>query len=155
MCIRDSCNCRRWGWEHEVVGWYKRDVSQFYQNMGNVYARITNNKLSPPELPGIKGKSWLKLFGITFHEDATNWDIHIDNMLSKANSRMYVLRVCKSYGYSKVELNNSRVHDVCIFVWDRSLGCSLSAKISTQNPQVSYEGPQVWLCHKEYNYTWL
>ena len=45
-------------------------------------------KLSPPELPGIKKKSWLKLFGVTFQEDVTNWDIHIDNMLSKASSRM-------------------------------------------------------------------
>lgn len=63
-------------------------------------------KLSPPELPGIKRKSWLKLLGVTFQEDVTNWDIHIDNMLSKASSRMYILRVCKSYGYSKDQLNN-------------------------------------------------
>ena len=27
-------------------------------------------------------------------------------MLSKASSRMYILRVCKSYGYSKDQLNN-------------------------------------------------
>ena len=60
------------------------------------------SKLSPPELPGIKRKSWLKLLGVTFQEDATNWDI--DNMLSKASSRMYILKVC---GYSKVQLNNS------------------------------------------------
>ena len=73
--------------------------------MGNVYAWKTN-KLSPPELPGLKRKSWLKPLGVTFHEDATNWGIHIDNMLSKASSRMYILRVCKSYGYSKVQLNN-------------------------------------------------
>ena len=63
-------------------------------------------KLSPPELPGIKRKSWLKLLGVTFQDDVTNWDIHIDNMLSKASSRMYILRVCKSYGYSKDQLNN-------------------------------------------------
>ena len=63
-------------------------------------------KLSPPELPGIKRKSWLKLLGVTFQEDVTNWDIHIDNMLSKASSRIYILRVCKSYGYSKDQLNN-------------------------------------------------
>ena len=63
-------------------------------------------KLSPPELPGIKRKSWLKLLGVTFQEYVTNWDIHIDNMLSKASSRMFILRVCKSYGYSKDQLNN-------------------------------------------------
>ena len=27
-------------------------------------------------------------------------------MLSKASSRIYILRVCKSYGYSKDQLNN-------------------------------------------------
>ena len=66
-------------------------------------------KLSPSELPGgnQKRKSWLKLLGVTLQEDVTNWDIHIDNMLSKAiSSRMYILRVCKSYGYSKDQLNN-------------------------------------------------
>ena len=73
--------------------------------MGKVYARKTT-RLSPPELPGIKRKSWLKLLGVTFQEDATNWDIHIDNMLSNASSRLYILRVCKTYGYSKVQLNN-------------------------------------------------
>ena len=61
------------------------------------------SKLSPPELPGIKRKSWLKLLGVTFQEDATNWDIYIDNMLTKASSRMYILKLC---GYSKVQLNN-------------------------------------------------
>lgn len=54
----------------------------------------------------ISRKSWLKLLGVTFQEDVTNWDIHIDDMLSKASSRMYILRVCKSYGYSKDQLNN-------------------------------------------------
>ena len=63
-------------------------------------------KFFPPELPGIKRKSWIKLLGVTFQEDATNWDIHIDNVLSKASSRMHILRVCKSYGYSKDQSNN-------------------------------------------------
>ena len=35
-----------------------------------------------------------------------NWHIHIDNMPSKASGRVCILRVCKSYGYSKDQLNN-------------------------------------------------
>lgn len=40
-----------------------------------------STKLSPPVLPGLKRKSWLKLLGVTFQEDATYRDIHIDNMM--------------------------------------------------------------------------
>ena len=29
-----------------------------------------------------------------------NWDTHIDYLLSKASSRLYVLRICKYYRYS-------------------------------------------------------
>ena len=62
--------------------------------------RIRNTKLSPPPLPGIERKEWLKLLGITFHEDPCNWDLHIDSLLSRAASRVYILRVCKYYGYT-------------------------------------------------------
>ena len=74
-------------------------------------------KLSPPELPGIKRKAWLKLLGVTFQEDTTNWDIHIDNMLFKASSRMYILRVCKSYGYSKDQLNLFNLLVMSVFLY--------------------------------------
>lgn len=62
--------------------------------------RSRNTKLSPPTLPGIERKEWLKLLGITFHEDPCNWDLHIDSLLSRAASRPYILRVCKYYGYT-------------------------------------------------------
>ena len=29
-----------------------------------------------------------------------NWDNHIDYLLSKASSRLYIIRICKYYGYS-------------------------------------------------------
>ena len=29
-----------------------------------------------------------------------NWDTHIDYLLSKASSRLYIIRICKYYGYS-------------------------------------------------------
>ena len=62
-------------------------------------------KPAPPPVPGIGRKQWLKLLGITFHEDPCNWDLHIDSLLSRAASRLYILRVCKYYGYTKVQLS--------------------------------------------------
>ena len=29
-----------------------------------------------------------------------NWNTHIDYLLSKASSRLYIIRICKYYGYS-------------------------------------------------------
>ena len=56
-------------------------------------------------MPGIERKEWLKLLRITFHEDPCNWDLHIDSLLSRAASRLYILRVCKYYGYTKYQLS--------------------------------------------------
>ena len=49
-------------------------------------------------------KSELKLLGVTFNEDPCNWDTHFEQMLEKASSRLYILRICKYYGYSLQEL---------------------------------------------------
>ena len=73
--------------------------------MGNVHTR-QNYQVIPFRITRNKRKPWLKLLGITFQEDTTNWDIHIDDMLSKASNQMDILRVCKSYGSSKDQLNN-------------------------------------------------
>ena len=111
------------------------DINEMSLNFTNAWGMCMQGKatkLSPPELSGIKRKSWLKRFGITFQEDATNWDIHIDNMLSKASSRVYILRVCKSYGYSKVQLNNSLVMSVFLYgieVW----GAAYQRKYQTES----------------------
>jgi len=43
-------------------------------------------------------KSSLKLLGVTFQSDPCNWDLHLDSVLSKASSRLHILRVCKFYG---------------------------------------------------------
>ena len=57
-------------------------------------------KQLPPQIDGIKRKEWLKLLGVSFQDDPCCWDLHIDNILSKASGRMYILRVCKSHGYN-------------------------------------------------------
>ena len=40
-----------------------------------------------------------------FHEDSCNWDLHIDSLLSRAATRLYILRICNYYGYSKDQLS--------------------------------------------------
>ena len=59
----------------------------------------------PPLIIGIDRKKWLKLLGITFQDDLCCWDLHVDSLLSTASSRMYILRVCRFYGYSKDQLS--------------------------------------------------
>ena len=48
--------------------------------------------------------SWLKLLGIIFQENPSDWELHVDNLLRKASSHSYILRVCKYFGYPKEQL---------------------------------------------------
>ena len=61
----------------------------------------------PPSVPieCIGRKKWLKLLGITFEDDVCCWDLHVDDLLSKAESRIYILRVCRRYGYRNEHLS--------------------------------------------------
>ena len=50
----------------------------------------------------IERKGDLKLLGVTLNEETCNWDTHLmhfDHLISKASPRLYILRVCKYYGY--------------------------------------------------------
>lgn len=62
-------------------------------------------KPNPQPVPDIERKSWLKLLGITFQENPCCWDLHVDKLITKASSRLYILRVCKFYGYSQDQVN--------------------------------------------------
>ena len=53
------------------------------ENMGNVN-EWENRKDQPDPLQYIKRKSNLKLLGVIFEDNPTNWDTHFDQMLSKA-----------------------------------------------------------------------
>ena len=59
------------------------------------------SKPPPGPINGIKRKKWLKLLGVTFEDDVCCWELQVDELLSKAGSRMYILRVCKRHGYQK------------------------------------------------------
>ena len=67
-----------------------------------MHGRIS--KPLPPLVQGIERKSWFKLLGIIFQENPSDLDLHVDNLLPKASSRLYILRVCKYFGYPKEQL---------------------------------------------------
>ena len=50
---------------------------------------------------GLKRKTWLKLLRATKQNHPSCWDLQVDNLLTKASSRMYVMRTCRSFGHSK------------------------------------------------------
>ena len=66
--------------------------------------RGRSNALIPTPLPGIEQVDNIKLLGVTFHHSPNNWDSHFDTLLSKAG-RMYILRICKKFGYSRENLH--------------------------------------------------
>ena len=96
---------------HQEVANIKRwaDNNLMKLNMKNTFQMVFKDKTRMPlqeYMDGIARKSELKLLGVTINEDpyACNWDTQFENMLSNASSRLYILRVCKYYGYSLQEL---------------------------------------------------
>ena len=83
------------------------DVNRMSLNLTKTWEMIVSGKsanLPPDPIPGIKRKTWLKLLGITLQSDPSCWDLHVSNLLSRASSRMHIMRICRSYGYSKEQL---------------------------------------------------
>ena len=54
------------------------------------------------------------MLGIIFQENPSDWDLHVDNLLRKASSRLYILRVCKHSGYPKEQL--TKLFDLLIII---------------------------------------
>ena len=57
----------------------------------------------PKSMDGIARKSELKLLRVTINDDPCNWNTQSKNILTKASSRLYILRVCKCYDVSLQE----------------------------------------------------
>ena len=77
-------------------------------NLSKTWEMLIHGKATKPNpqpVPGIERKSWLKLLGIIFQENPGCGDLHIDKLIVKASSRLYILRVCKFYGYSQDQLS--------------------------------------------------
>ena len=84
------------------------EANQMTLNLSKTWEMVVHcgsMKPLPAPIAGINRKSWLKLLGVTFQEDPCCWDLHIDDLLSKASGRMYILRVCRCYCFSADQLN--------------------------------------------------
>ena len=70
---------------------------------------VIHGKISrplPEPLPMITRNSWLKILGVTFQENnPTMWDLQMNELMSRACSRLYIIRTCKYYGFSSKELD--------------------------------------------------
>jgi hypothetical protein len=62
---------------------------------GNIHGSIPN------PIPMIERKTWLKILGTILQENPSNWDMHFDQLINKANSRMQIMRVRKYYGMTE------------------------------------------------------
>ena len=83
------------------------DKNRMALNMDKTYEMIVRGKTSTPPpscIPSIERKTWLKIRGITLEEIPDRWDRHFEEILKKASGRMYILRVCKYYGFSVKQL---------------------------------------------------
>ncbi len=98
----------------------------------------------PAPIVGIERKSWLKLLGVTFQENPCCWDLHIDDLLSKASGRMYILRVCRCYGYSADQLSKLFDSVKC------AVGFCTPKEIFGTYRQVFPAGLSLWIYDKEY-----
>ena len=84
-------------------------VNRMSLNLTKTWETVMKGKTRkqiPEKIPEIERKSELKLLGVTFTSNPCNWDTHIDSLLHRAASRLYILRVCKFYGYSDHELTS-------------------------------------------------
>ena len=97
--------------------------------------RGKTRKPLPEPICDIERKEELTLLGVTFNEHLSNWNTHFDNMISKASSRLYILRVCKYFGYSLQELTllfDSLIMSIFMYaieVWASAYECKYLVQI--------------------------
>ena len=93
---KEVCSIKRWADENKMTLNFKRTFEMVVKGRPR--------ETPPGDIGGIIRKKELKLLVVTFHEDPCNWDTQFKHMLGKANSRLYILSVCKYFGYSVLEL---------------------------------------------------
>ena len=79
-----------------IAEWSERNRMQF--NMKRTYEMVIRSKISttlPAAIPNIHRKTWLKILGVNLENAPDKWDLHFDEMISRAAGRLYILRVCK------------------------------------------------------------
>jgi hypothetical protein len=90
----------------DIKGW--ASDNRMTLNMSKTWEMVVRGRTTKPlplQLDGIERKNWLRLLGMAFQDDPCCWDVQVHTLLSKAASRMYILRVCRSYGYTKENLS--------------------------------------------------
>ena len=90
-------------------------------NLTKTWEMVVHSRISkplPPLVQGIERKSWLRLLGIIFQENLSDWDLHVDSLLRKASCRLYISRVCKYFGYPKEQLTKLFIIIIFIFLSD-------------------------------------
>jgi len=91
---------------NSIMEWAeKNQISLNLKKTWEMIVKSSSQKVPPAPLAMVERKTKLKLLGITLEDDPVNWDSHIDHMLGKASSRLYILRVCRFYGYPKEQLD--------------------------------------------------
>lgn len=113
--------------------WADKKMSLNFTKTWKMYMHGKNTKLSPPELPGIKRKSWVKLLGVTFEEDATNWDIHIENMLyiyPKPVDKCTFLGCANPMDYPKINSIISLTRSLCPY---SCMGLRFLVQLTSEN----------------------
>ena len=69
-------------------------------NMKKTWEIVVRGNVSrplPASISTIERKTWLRILGITLQDNPCNWDLHIEELINKASSRMYIMGVCKYY----------------------------------------------------------
>ena len=106
-------------------------------NIKKTWEMIVHGRMftSPPDpLPLIERKTWLRILGITLQDNPCKWELHIGELIRKASSRMYIMRVCKYYGLSAKQLDllfNSLIMSIFTFgieLW----GCASYSRYLSQ-----------------------
>ena len=99
MTLREIQNIERWSREN----WMTLNLSKTWEMVVRGKTRKPLRKI----IPNRRRKNEIKLLGVIFNEDPSKRDSHFDMMLSKASSKLYILRIgslSKHYGnvYSNV-----------------------------------------------------
>ena len=91
---------------NNIVKWF--ELNRMPLNMNKTWEMViqgNGNGSIPIPIPSIERKTWLEILGTIFQENPCNWDMHFHKLISKASSRMYIIRVCKFYGLSREQLD--------------------------------------------------
>ncbi|CAB4044485.1 Hypothetical predicted protein, partial [Paramuricea clavata] len=73
---------------NNIINW--AETNRMKLNYKKTWEMVIRGKITrplPAPLPMIVRKSWLKILGVTFQENPSMWDMHLDELMSEACSR--------------------------------------------------------------------